>query len=166
MLLWIARPSLSSSMTDSFILQFYFRFTCVDVLSACMSVHCVWCLWRSERASDSVEPELQPSVAATWMLSIKPRRLWKSSQRSELLNHLSGPRESFLFPTCQTWKATTKPLPSPPQRIFPVARKTGSARAPVTHPALLVWFSRSSSGFHHLAQRCCVYCCVHPASMA
>lgn len=89
------------------------------------------------------------------MLSIK---LWKSSQRSELLKRLSGPCDYFLFPICQTWKATSKPLSSAPQRVFPVGRKTGVPRAPITHLVLLVWFSISSSVFLHLVQRCCVYC--------
>lgn len=49
-------------MVDSFILKLYFCFMCTDVLSACMSVNRVRYLWKSERASDSVEPELEPSV--------------------------------------------------------------------------------------------------------
>lgn len=33
-------------------------------------------------------------------------------------------------------------------------------RLPIMHPALLVWFFRSLSGFLYLVHRCCVYCCV------
>lgn len=53
-------------------------------LHVCLSIICIWCLQRPEEASDTIGTEVTDTLAAEWVLRIKPG---SSAIATSSLNH-------------------------------------------------------------------------------
>lgn len=103
-----ARPSLSPSMTDSFIIKFYFCFTCMDVLSACMSL--APCQGFSILSSTAV------FILQTW-----PR-----GHHSSLYLQVESPSLPQALRTCTGWRKSSGAPAMPSPLLSPATQTTAS----------------------------------------